>query len=247
LNNVTAVVLAAGEGTRMGSTLSKLIHRLHYRFLAEFSVRACLESGIGKTIVVVGYQADKIKSVLGEDFIYVYQKRRLGTGDALKQAVPLLRDFKGELIVLPGDAPLITASTLTHLVHYHRERRPAATVLTALLPDPAYYGRIVLDGYLGVKRIVESKDAKPEELEIKEVNSGVYCFDTQKILPLLFQLSPSKSTGEYYLTDVVSLLNKQDLRVEALRSEDPTVALGVNTREDLKRANKIIKQRALES
>ena len=246
MNNVRAVVLAAGEGTRMRSILSKLIHPLHYQFLVEFPVKACVKSGIGKTIVVVGYQADKVKSVLGEGFTYIYQEKRLGTGDALKQAVPLLRNFKGELVVLPGDAPFITASILIQLVRYHREKRPAATVLTALLPNPAYYGRIIRDGYLGVKRIVETKDAKPEELKIKEVNSGVYCFDTQKVLSLLLELTPSKSTGEYYLTDVVSLLNKQGLRVETLKSEDPTVVLGVNTREDLKRANKIIKERGLE-
>lgn len=246
MNKVRAVVLAAGEGTRMRSTLSKLIHHLRYRFLVEFPVRACVKSGIGKIIVVVGHQADKIKSILGDDFIYVYQEKRLGTGDALKQTASLLKDFKDELIVLPGDAPFITASTLIELVHYHRQRKPAATVLTALLPHPDYYGRIIRDGYLGVKRIVETREAKPEELKIKEVNSGVYCFDIQKILPLLFELTPSKSTGEYYLTDVVSLLNKQGLKVEALRSEDPTIALGVNTREDLKRANKIIRERALE-
>lgn len=245
MKDVRAVILAAGEGTRMRSALSKLVHRVHYRALVEFPARACVESGIGKTIVVVGYQAERIKSILGDGFTYVYQEKRLGTGDALRRAAPLLEDFDGELLVLPGDAPFITSSMLIRLVRYHRERRPAATILTALLPNPSYYGRIIRDGYLGVKKIVEAKEARPEELRIKEVNSGVYCFDTQKILPLLSRLTPSKVTGEYYLTDVISLLHQEGLRVEALKSEDPTIILGVNTPEELRKADKIMRERRL--
>jgi len=247
LKNVRAVILAAGQGKRMESVLSKLAHPVHCRSLVEFPAKACLESGIGKTIVVVGHQAEKIKSILGDEFTYVSQEKRLGTGDALKKAAPSLKDSKGELVVLPGDAPFITASMLMQLVHYHRERNPAATVLTALLADPSYYGRVIRDGYLGVKRIVEVKDAKPEELKIKEVNSGIYCFDTQRVLPLLFKLTPSKVTREYYLTDVISLMHKQGLRVEALKSEDPTVILGVNTREELRRADQIMRRRQLDN
>ena len=246
MKNVRAVVLAAGEGTRMRTTLSKLLH-LHpisSQALVRFTVNACLESGIGKTIVVVGYQAEEIKSTLGEGFEYVYQEKRLGTGDALKQAISFLRGFKGELVVVPGDAPFITSFMLTKLIEHHRETRPAATVLTALLPDPSHYGRIVMNGYIDgyrqVEKIVESKDASSEELEIKEINSGIYCFDNQRLLPLLPHLSRSNKGGEYYLTDVVELLNKQKLRVEAMKVEDPQVVLGVNTPGELKRAWKIL-------
>lgn len=246
MKNVRAVVLAAGEGTRMRSTLSKLLH-LHpisSQALVRFTVDACVESGIGRTIVVVGHQAEEVKSTLGEGFEYVYQEKRLGTGDALKQAVSILRDFKGELVVVPGDAPFITSSMLIELIEHHRETRPAATVLTALLPDPSYYGRIVMNGYMDghrqIKKIVESKDASSEELEIKEINSGIYCFDNQRLLPLLPHLSRSNKGGEYYLTDVVELLNKQKLRVEAMKVEDPQVVLGINTPEELKRAWKIL-------
>lgn len=242
MKNVRAVVLAAGEGTRMRSTLSKLLH-LHpisSQALVRFTVNACVESGIGRTIVVVGHQAEELKSALGEGFEYVYQEKRMGTGDALKQAISLLRDFKGELVVVPGDAPFITSSMLIELIEHHRETRPAATVLTALLPDPSYYGRIVRNGYRQIKKIVESKDASSEELEIKEINSGIYCFDNQRLLPLLPHLGRSNKGGEYYLTDVVELLNKRELRVEAMRVEDPQVVLGVNTPEELKRAWKIL-------
>ena len=243
MKNVKAVILAAGEGTRMRSPLSKLIHHVYYQSLVEFPVRACIESGIGETIVVVGYQADKVKAILGEKFTYLYQKKRLGTGDALRQAVPLLRSFKGESVVLPGDAPFVTSSVLIELIHQHRKRRPAATVLTALLSDPEWYGRVIRNGYLGIEKIVESKDANPEEIKINEINSGVYCFDTEKLLPLLSQLSCNNAKKEYYLTEVISLFNQKGFRVEALKVDDPTVALGVNTRKDHKRVIQIMKDK----
>lgn len=243
MENVKAVILAAGEGTRMKSPLSKLIHHVYYQSLVEFPARACIESGIGETIVVVGHQADKIRGILGEKFTYLYQKKRLGTGDALRQAVPLLRSFKGELVVLPGDAPFITSSVLIELIHQHRKTKPAATVVTALLSEPGYYGRVIHNGYLGIKKIVESKDASPQEIKVKEINSGVYCFDTQKLLPLLSQLSCNNVKKEYYLTEAISLFNQKGFSVEALGVDDPTIALGVNTRKDLKRVTQIMKEK----
>ena len=243
MENVKAVILAAGEGTRMKSPLSKLIHHVYYQSLVEFPARACIESGIGETIVVVGHQADKIRGILGEKFTYLYQKKRLGTGDALRQAVPLLRSFKGELVVLPGDAPFITSSVLIELIHQHRKTKPAATVVTALLSEPGYYGRVIHNGYLGIKKIVESKDASPQEIKVKEINSGVYCFDTQKLLPLLSQLSCNNVKKEYYLTEAIYLFNKRGLKVEALGVDDPTITLGVNTRKDLKRVTQIMKEK----
>ena len=243
MKNVKAVILAAGEGTRMRSPLSKLIHHVCYQSLVEFPARACMETGIGETIVVVGYQADKVRGILGEKFTYVYQKKRLGTGDALRQAAPLLGNFRGEVVVLPGDAPFVTSSVLVELIHQHRKRRPSATVLTALLSDPGYYGRVIRNGYLGIEKIVESKDANPEEIKVKEINSGVYCFDTQKLLPFLSQLSCDNAKKEYYLTEVISLFNQKGLRVEALKVADPTIALGVNTRKDHKRVIQIMKEK----
>lgn len=242
MRKVRAVVLAAGEGTRMKSRLSKLLHLhpLNSQALVEFTVDACVKSGVEKTIIVVGYQAEKIRSILGEEFEYAYQEKRLGTGDALKQAAHLVKDFKGELVVVPGDAPFVTSSVLIQLVQHHREAEPAASVLTALLPDPGSYGRIVRNGYRQIKKIVESKDANLEELKIEEINSGIYCFDTQKLLPLLSSLSRSNKGGEYYLTDVIELLNGRGLSVEAMRARDPQVVLGVNTPEELKRAWRIL-------
>jgi len=243
MKNVRAVVLAAGEGTRMKSGLSKLAHTLTYQALVKFAVDACVRSGIGRTIIVVGHQDERIRSILGEGFDYVYQDKRLGTGDALKRAVPLLEDFKGESVVLPGDDPFITAPMLIQLVEHQRKAKPDATVLTACLPDPSHYGRVIRNGYRQIKRIVESKDASLEELKIKEVNSGIYCFNTQKLLPLLPCLDCNNAGKEYYLTDIIELFNQQGFRVEALEAKDPYVALGVNTSEELEKAWKILERR----
>lgn len=244
MQNVTAVVLAAGEGTRMEPELTKLAHILTYQALAKFAVDACVRSGIGRTIVVVGHQAERIRSILGEGFDYVYQEKRLGTGDALKRAIPLLEDFKGELVVLPGDDPFITGPILIQLVQYHWEKHSAATVLTAILADPSHYGRIIRDERGKIRRIIESSHASPEELAIKEVNSGIYCFDIQQVLPLLPSLEPNPPSGNYYLTDIFALLNHRGLRTEALMLGDQMVVLGVNTPEELERAWEIFAKRS---
>jgi len=243
MENVKAVVLAAGEGTRMKSRLIKLAHTLDSQALISFPVNTCLKSGIKEVIVVVGHQADKVKSILGEGYTYVFQDKRLGTGDALKRTTPLWKDFKGELVVLPGDAPFVTPSTIVKLVNYHRENKLAATVLTALLISPGSYGRIIRNGHKQIKKIVESKEASPEEIEIREVNSGIYCFDTQKLLPLLSYIKCNNVKGEYYLTDIIKLLNERKLKVHALLADDPDVVLGINTPEELKRAWKILKKK----
>ncbi|RLE06639.1 UDP-N-acetylglucosamine diphosphorylase [Candidatus Aerophobetes bacterium] len=243
MDNVKAVILAAGESKRMKSGLTKLLHRLGRKALVEFPAGACKECGIKDVIVVVGYQADRVISVLGNSFTYIYQEKRLGTGDALKKALPLLKDFKGELLVLPGDAPFVTASVLKNLIACHRKSKPAATILTASIPDPSHYGRIIRNGYNQIKRIVEYKNATGEELGIKEVNSGVYCFDTQAVISVIPELQPNPVTGEYYLTDVVSLLNDKGYRVEAFFSKDPTIVLGVNTPEDFETAINIMRRK----
>jgi len=211
----------------MRSGLIKLAHSLDSQALVNFPVNACLESGIKEVIVVVGYQAAKVKSILGEGFKYAFQDKRLGTGDALKRATPLLKDFKGELVVLPGDAPFINSSILIKLIQHHQKRKPVATVLTALLSDSGHYGRVIRDGYGQVKKIAESKDATPEELKIKEVNSGIYCFNAKQLLPVLPLLKCNNARREYYLTDVIELFYQKDLKVETLRVKNSNITLEV--------------------
>ena len=242
LKHVIGVVLAAGEGTRMHLDHSKMLHTLNGQILVKFAADACLKCGMQKVIVVVGYQAEKVKSYLGDNFEYVCQEKRRGTGDALRRAASLLENFEGELVVLPGDAPFITCSVLRRLVEYHRKKNSSATVLTAVLPNPDSYGRIIRNGFSSIRKIVESKVATPAELKIREVNSGVYCFNTSTVLPLLFHIPRNPVSGEYYLTDLIEILNERELRVEALRTEDPRLVLGVNTPEDLREAWEIMKK-----
>ena len=243
LEKVIAVILAAGESTRMNSPISKLLHKIGDYFLIELPVKACIKAGVGRIIMVVGHQAEKIKEVVGGRCLYVYQEERLGTGDALRKASFLFSSFNGEVLVLPGDAPFVTYSILKDIVRYHREKNSVATILTAFLSDPASYGRVVRDSNNTVKKIVEKKNATPEELRIKEVNSGVYCFDAQKIVEVLPLLRPDKVSGEVYLTDVFEIFYSKGQRVEALCVQDPLVVMGVNTPCDLERARKIFAQK----
>lgn len=239
MRNVTAVVLAAGESKRMNSGVSKLLHRLGDHYLVEYPLQACVRAKVGRIIVVVGHQAEKIKEVLKGRCEYIFQEKRLGTGDALRRTAPLLHDFGGELLVLPGDAPFITPSVLKNLVNHHREKKPAATVLTAILPDPGFYGRVVRDGYQAVRKIVESKNATQKQLQIKEINSGIYCFNAQKVICALPSLKPDKLSEEIYLTDIFEIFYQQGERVEALPAEDSRLTVGVNTPQDLKRASRL--------
>ena len=240
MRHVSSVILAAGESKRMKSGVSKLLHPLKHRCLVEFPVQACLEAQVGRIIVVVGHQSEKVREVLKDKCEYVHQEKRLGTGDALKRAVPLLSDFTGELLVLPGDAPFVTSSVLKNLVAHHRKKKPVATIVTALLSDPASYGRVIRNGYQSVKRIVESKNATERELKIKEINSGIYCFDTQKLIPALSFLEPNPVTGEIYLTDVFGFFYQRGDRLEVFPTDDARVAMGVNTPEDLEKAYDVL-------
>jgi len=243
MENVVAVVLAAGESRRMKSNLSKLLYPVGGKTLVELPVQACFDAGVEKVIVVVGHQAEKVKKVLKERCIYVYQERRLGTGDALKKASFLIEDFKGELLVLPGDAPFVTGDVLKRLLDCHRRKKVCATVLTAILEEPGSYGRILRDGQGFVKGVVEAKNATEEELKIKEVNSGIYCFDNQKIIKVLPELKKNNLTGEFYLTDVFEIFYRMGEKVQALMVEDKNVVLGINTPEDFEKVSRLYTQR----
>ncbi|MBE0477967.1 NTP transferase domain-containing protein [Candidatus Aerophobetes bacterium] len=237
MKDTVAVILAAGESKRMNSNVSKLLHHLGGKLLVEFPVQACIEANVGRIIVVVGHQADKLKETLKDKGCeFVYQEKRLGTGDALRRATPLLQGFNGELVVLPGDAPFISASLLKKLVIYHRKRKSTATILTSIVPEPGYYGRVVRNGYKLVKKIVESKNATPHQLKIKEINSGIYCFDAGKIILALPSLKVNRLSGEVYLTDIFEIFYRQKEKVEALPVDEPYLCMGVNTPDDWKKA-----------
>jgi bifunctional UDP-N-acetylglucosamine pyrophosphorylase/glucosamine-1-phosphate N-acetyltransferase len=239
-----AVVLAAGRGTRLRSQLAKVRHRAGGRPLVEHAVRACQALGPREIFVVVGHQAAAIEEIvtpLGAKTIL--QEPQLGTGHALQVARKSLEGGAKFVLVLPGDAPLIHTDTLASLARTHREGGAAATVLSAILENPAGYGRIVRkkDGSVGA--IVEEKAADNVQRAIREINSSLYAFTLDKLWPCLEKLRPTNVHKELYLTDAIALLDQRGERVLAEVAADPFEVLGCNTRAELAEVDRIFRDR----
>lgn len=241
-NDLTVLVLAAGKGTRLKSNVAKVLHRAGGYALVEHVVRACVPLN-ARVVVVVGHQAEEVRAVvepLGAQA--VLQEPQGGTGHAVRIA----RDaFAGAqtLVVLPGDAPLIQATTLQGLLRKHHEGRAAATILSANLPDPSGYGRIIRREGGGVSAIVEDRALLPSQRGVNEINSSIYCFDLQKLLPCLDQLKPDNAQRELYLTDAVALLDQRGEKVLAQVAPDAHEVLGCNTRAELAEVDRIFRDR----
>jgi bifunctional UDP-N-acetylglucosamine pyrophosphorylase/glucosamine-1-phosphate N-acetyltransferase len=229
MSELTVVILAAGEGKRMRSSQPKVLHRLCGRPLIAYPLRAA-RAVADRLVVVVGPQAGGVRDILGPDVRVAEQRERLGTGHALQQAQALCAD--GIVLVLPGDAPLLSAPTLERLVMHHRTSRAAATLLTAVVDRPRGYGRVLRQGGR-VSGIVEERDATDDQKAISEINTSVYCFEARRLWPALARVRPANDQGEYYLTDVVGILARAGERVEAIAADDPLEALGVNDRKQL--------------
>lgn len=238
-----AIILAAGKGTRMRSKLYKVLHQVCGKTMVEHVVGQLEQTDVDNIITIVGYGADAVKDALGDRTEYALQSQQLGTGHAVMQAQDLLGDVDGETIVVSGDTPLFTAETFKKLFEYHEQHHAAATILTSIAPDPTGYGRIVRNEVGIVKRIVEQKDANPEEQAIHEINTGVYCFNNQKLFASLKKINNDNAQGEYYLTDVIEILKKDQEVVTAYQMDDFDESMGVNDRVALARANKIMRQR----
>ncbi len=197
-----------------------------------------------KVLVVVGHQKERVKRELATNNVeFVEQTVPLGTGDAVRRTEKILKGFKGDLLILCGDTPLLRPETLQNLVALHRKEAPAATILTAFLKDPTGYGRIKRNGSGEVLAIVEEADATPEERLIKEVNSGVYLFSAPQLFSVLAEIKPDNAKGEYYLTDAIHILRKRGQRVVAWATGEPKEILGVNSPEELEIAQKILAKR----
>ncbi|RDV84637.1 bifunctional UDP-N-acetylglucosamine diphosphorylase/glucosamine-1-phosphate N-acetyltransferase GlmU [Ammonifex thiophilus] len=242
---LTAVILAAGKGTRMKSRLPKVLHKVAGRPMLEFVLEAAKEAGASRTIVVVGHEGEEVAAAVGDRAEIVWQREQLGTGHALLQAREALAGYEGDILVLPGDVPLVRGETLRSFWQLHRRKGVAATVLTTELEDPTGYGRIVRDAEGRLRRIVEHKDAAPAEREIKEVNTGIYCF-RPVVFQVLPKIRPDNVQKEYYLTDAVDLLLREGLEVACFRGEDPEEFLGINDRRQLAEAEGIIRRRVAE-
>ena len=238
-----AIILAAGKGTRMKSKLHKVLHEVCGKSMVEHVLSQLQLAGINKIVTVVGFGADDVKHTLGDQVAYALQKQQLGTGHAVMQTESLLGQSEGETLVVSGDTPLFTAATFDRLFDYHEQRHAAVTILTSKAPDPTGYGRIVRNEVGIVERIVEQKDATSEEQDIHEINTGVYCFDNQKLFAALKELTNDNAQGEYYLTDVIGILKPQNEVVTAYQMDDFEESMGVNDLVALAKARRIMQER----
>lgn len=240
---VTAIVLAAGKGTRMKSEKSKLVHKIYGKELVKRVVETARKSGIEDIITIVGYKKEQVQIVLGDTVKYAYQEEMLGTGHAVMQAEELLKGKEGKVVVLNGDVPILRPETVKKFVQKSIKHKESATVLTAIYNNPTGYGRIVRDIGGNITGIIEEKDATDEQKKIQEINAGIYCFDIQELLKALKKIEPNNVQKEYYLTDVVRIMNEDGLKTGAFIVEDNTEILGVNDKMQLELLTKILKLR----
>jgi len=246
MNQLTAIILAAGEAKRMRSARPKVLHALCGRPLIAYPVSAARALG-ARVVVVVGRAADEVRASVAPEAAasFVEQKERLGTGHAVLQTHVACGDAPGTILVLPGDVPLLSEATLGRLVEHHVASRAAATLLTAEVLDPTGYGRVVRERGRPIG-ILEHRDATAAEREIREIGTSVYCFDAQRFWPALARVTPDNEQHEYYLTDVIGILHRQGERLEAVITDDPSECLGVNDRRQLAELGGIMRRRILD-
>ena len=241
--NIASLILAAGKGTRMKSKLPKVLHKVGGKAMVERVLETVQSIGTNRDVVIVGFGGDAVQNYLGNRAEFVRQEEQNGTGHAVKMAQPVLGDYDGTILLLCGDTPLVTKESLEALLEEHKNSGAAATILTAHMPDPTGYGRIIRNEAGSVVRIVEQKDGKPDELAVQEVNTGMYAFDSKKLWPCLDQLSDDNAQGELYITDVVGILVNGGDKVSAYMTKDFEESLGVNSRLQLAEAESILKHR----
>lgn len=243
MDNLVTIILAAGKGTRMKSKLPKVLHKVAGKSMLQHVIDAAKAAGASRNVVVVGFGGDTVKEAIGDQAEFAVQAEQLGTGHAVMQAKPLLGSEKGTVMVLCGDTPLLTGQLLEKLYNEHKASGAKATVLTAIMPDAAGYGRIVRTADGAVSKIVEHKDATEEERKINEVNSGIYCFDIQAMFEALESVGCDNAQGEYYLPDVLEILRNKGEKIWAAAADDYESTLGINSRLQLSGAEKILRRR----
>ena len=240
-----AIILAAGISSRMNTQIAKVLHEVCGRPMLAYVLDACRQIGVGKIYVVVGYGIERVRERFGdvEDIVWVQQEEQKGTAHAVLCCKGYLQDFEGETLVLCGDGPLIRATTLRTLIKKHETSRSAATLATAILDNPAGYGRIVRDAHGNIQGIVEDADCTSEQSVIKEVNPSYYLFNNKILFEAAEKVKPDNVKKEYYLTDALSVIIAKGLKVAAVTAVRPDEAMGVNSRAELSKASKIMQQR----
>ena len=238
----TAIILAAGQGTRMKSKLPKVLHKVLGKPMVQWVIDCLTAAGVTDKITVLGHGAEQVATVVGEQTSIVYQTEQLGTGHAVMQGVKALGTENDCVIVICGDTPLLQADTIKSLLAKHNAEKNMVTVLTAQASDPTGYGRIVRNG-AQIEAIVEQKDATEEEKTITEINTGTYCFNQQFLLQYLPTLTTNNAQKEYYLTDLIKIANQNQFPIGGYQLDDFSESLGVNNRVQLAQAEQVLRQR----
>ena len=244
MNQLTILVMAAGKGTRLKSSLPKVLHQLGGQSLIEYVLDAAQVLNPREITVIVGHQAELVRSELRHREVqFVEQVPQLGTGHAVQVARRVWQQQEGNLLILSGDVPLISSETLEKLVQTHNHERPSATMLSARMSNPFGYGRVVRSPGGQVLGIVEHKDASPEELAIEEINTGLYCFQVSDLAEVIDKLSADNRQSEYYLTDAIKLLSSKGKRIEAALCDDLLEITGINSRIELAELGQVLRDR----
>ncbi len=245
MSELRTIILAAGKGTRMKSDVPKVLHPVAGRPIVQYVLDVARGLRSLKTYLVTGHGAAQVQESVGDGVTYVMQDKLLGTGDAVNRCAPHLKGFKGTVLILCGDTPLLSKGIVRILLNQHQRTKASATILTAILNEPHGYGRMVRNSANELLAIREQKDATHDEDKIKEINVGVYCFEAPDLFETLKKVKLNPKKKEFYLTDVIELLLAADKRVATVTTSDETVAFGVNTRVDLAQAENVIRQRIL--
>jgi UDP-N-acetylglucosamine diphosphorylase/glucosamine-1-phosphate N-acetyltransferase len=233
MENIAAVVMAAGKGKRMKSDLPKVLHDVLGRPMIELVLNTLISLNINKIVVIIGYKAEMVKETLhgyNNKVDFVLQAEQLGTGHAVQMAEKALKGFIGDILVVSGDVPFLSAETIRNLIDIHRREMAGATVLSAIPTDATGYGRVVrISGTHQVDSIVEHKDATEEQRKIGEINSGTFCFDSRFLFDALREVKSDNLQKEYYLTDVMEILRRKGLKAAVCLTDNPDEVLGINS------------------
>ena len=246
---IKSIILGAGKGTRMKSDMPKVLHTIFDKALLGYVIDAVNGTNlIDENYIIVGHQAEEVESYVKSNYENskcVLQSPQLGTGHAVSMALPYLKDFEGEAVILCGDTPLITSDTLKEFIEHHKANNSDITVMSAIFENPANYGRIIRNSDGTLNSIVEEKDADAEQKAVKEINAGIYCVNWGKIKSAFSELKTNNAQGEYYLTDIIKWGNENKLRVNAYTLKNNEEIFGINSKANLAEAYKLLNRRVV--